>query len=151
MRYMFCVVLGAALGGCAAVLPKPEVEPEVIEDPKPAALPALAAIRPRARPEEGPAPSAEPEPVPEPAAAPGGPLGVTVASLGNPAEPGLWLKTPLVSARQPGTLRLGGASVAVMLIPLEGPPTAGSRMSLEAFQALGAPLTDLPEVTVSAG
>ena len=100
---------------------------------------AVAQVRPQARPDS-------------PAVAPArGDLGQTVASLGNPAEPGLWLRTPLVAQEQPGTVSLGGARVSVTLIPIEGPPTAGSRMSLEAFQALGAPLTDLPEVSVSAG
>ena len=39
-------------------------------------------------------------------------------------------------------------SVEVTLIPIEGPRTAGSRMSLAAMQALGAPLGDLVEVDV---
>lgn len=82
-----------------------------------------------------------------------GPLGRTVASLGDAAEPGLWLKTPLVTQEGPGrvTYPATGKSAVVMLIPIEGPLTAGSRLSLQAMQALGAPLTDLPEIEVSAG
>ena len=77
-------------------------------------------------------------------------LGSTVASLGYPAETGLWIKTPLVTREGPGRVRYpaNGKSVAVTLIPLDGPKTAGSRLSLSAMQALGAPLTDLPTVEV---
>jgi hypothetical protein len=73
-----------------------------------------------------------------------------VASLGNAGEPGLWLKTPLVSAQRQARVHFPktGQSVAVTLIPIEGPDTAGSRISLAAMQALGAPLTDLIELDV---
>lgn len=80
------------------------------------------------------------------------PLGTTVASLGDPADPGFWLKTPLVSTQRPGrvTYPAAGTSVAVTLIPIDGPPTGGSRLSLPAMRLLQAPLTGLPEVTVFA-
>lgn len=79
-----------------------------------------------------------------------GTLGRTVASLGNAAEPGLWLKTPLVSKEQAGRVYYAetNTTVDVTLIPIDGPSTAGSRISLQAMQALGAPLTGLPEVDV---
>lgn len=79
-----------------------------------------------------------------------GTLGRTVASLGNAAEPGLWLKTPLVTVEQPGRVyyEATNSTVDVTLIPIDGPSTAGSRLSLAAMQALGAPLTGLPEVDV---
>ncbi|APX11785.1 hypothetical protein [Tateyamaria omphalii] len=82
-----------------------------------------------------------------------GTLGRTVASLGNAAEPGLWLKTPLVSVEQPGRVYYDATNttVDVTLIPIDGPATAGSRLSLAAMQALGAPLTGLPEVDVFGG
>ncbi|WP_299549832.1 hypothetical protein [uncultured Tateyamaria sp.] len=82
-----------------------------------------------------------------------GTLGRTVASLGNAAEPGLWLKTPLVSVEQNGRVYYAetNKTVDVTLIPIDGPDTAGSRLSLEAMQALGAPLTGLPDVDVFAG
>jgi hypothetical protein len=41
-----------------------------------------------------------------------------------------------------------GESVEVDLIPIPGEVGAGSRMSLAAFQALGASITGLPEVEV---
>ncbi|MGZ2258337.1 hypothetical protein [Roseobacter sp. A03A-229] len=78
-------------------------------------------------------------------------LGQTVASLGSPAEPGFWLKTPLVSAEASGRVRdpRTGKSVAVTLIPIEGPPTAGSRLSLSAMRALEVSLADLVTVDVT--
>ncbi len=79
-------------------------------------------------------------------------LGQTVASLGDPAEPGLWIKTPL--ARAPGKGRVvypeNGKGVELDLIPLDGPASGGSRMSLAALRALDAPLTELPTVEVYA-
>ena len=81
----------------------------------------------------------------------GAALGTTVVSLGSATEPGLWLKTPLVDAEQPGrvTNPATGKSAAVTLIPLDGPATAGSRMSLPALRLIGASLTDLTTVEVS--
>jgi len=43
-----------------------------------------------------------------------------------------------------------GKSAQVDLIPIEGPDTAGSRLSLAAFRIIEAPLTGLPEVEVFA-
>ena len=82
-----------------------------------------------------------------------GPLGRTVASLGDATESGLWLKTPLVAVEGPGrvTYPATGRSTTVTLIPIDGAATAGSRLSLQAMLALGASLTDLPEIDVSAG
>ena len=81
-----------------------------------------------------------------------GNLGMTVASLGSPAQPGLWLETPLVQVQGPGQVRAAnGQTIAVTLIPIDGPASAGSRMSLQAMQALGLPLTELAEVTVIGG
>ena len=77
-------------------------------------------------------------------------LGKTIASLGDPAEPGIWMKTPLVSKRQQGRIEYAvtGKSVAIELIPLDGPKTAGSRVSLAALRLVEAPLTGLPELIV---
>lgn len=77
-------------------------------------------------------------------------LGTTIATLGAPSEPGLWLKTPLVDG--PGRGRVDyavtGQSVALDLVPLGGESGAGSQLSLSAFRAIGASLTDLPELQV---
>lgn len=79
-----------------------------------------------------------------------GRLGTTVASLGDASQGGLWIKTPLVTA--PGKGRIvdpaTGKSANVDLIPLGGPASGGSQVSLPALQALGASLTDLPTIEV---
>lgn len=80
------------------------------------------------------------------APATGAPLGQVVVSLGNPAEPGFWLRSSLVSAPRTGTVRLAsGASVQVDLLPPSG---SAAQLSLAAYRALGLGLTDLPQVTV---
>lgn len=78
-------------------------------------------------------------------------LGQTTASLGSAAEPGFWLKTPLVSKETSGqvTNPITGKSVAVALLPIEGPATAGSRISLAAMRILEVNLTDLVVLDVS--
>ncbi len=77
-------------------------------------------------------------------------LGMTIASLGAVSEPGIWLKTPLVT--EPGRGRVEyaekGTAVSVDLIPLGGEPGAGSRISLAAMRLIEADLTDLPELRV---
>lgn len=77
-------------------------------------------------------------------------LGVTITSLGAPSEPGFWLKTPLVNAPAKGRVVYAatGKSAQVDLIPIDGPKTAGSRMSLSAMRLIGAPFTGLPEIQV---
>ncbi|MAU53091.1 MAG: hypothetical protein CMN17_12135 [Roseovarius sp.] len=120
------------LGGCAVLTPPPAPAPE-------------------------PAPMSGPVTEPETAAAPQPARArlpaTTVASLGDVREAGLWMRTPLVSAPMRGTVSDPdtGRSVALDLIPIEGDPGAGSRLSLAAYQALGLPLTALPELRVSAG
>ncbi|APE43099.1 hypothetical protein BOO69_06485 [Sulfitobacter alexandrii] len=78
-------------------------------------------------------------------------LGTTVASLGDPTQPGLWLKTPLVGTESQGrvTNPATGKSSAVTLIPRGGEATGGSQMSLAALRLIGASLTDLTEVEVA--
>lgn len=77
-------------------------------------------------------------------------LGTTVASLGDPTQPGFWIKTPLVSQKGVGRLvnPATGKSAQVELIPLPGPATGGSQVSLPALQLLGVSLTDLPVLEV---
>ncbi|MDF1802796.1 hypothetical protein [Thalassovita sp.] len=77
-------------------------------------------------------------------------LGVTVASLGDPAKEGFWIETPLVTSSAKGHVSYAksGRTVKVDLIPIDGPATAGSRLSLSAMRLLDAPLAGLPEVKV---
>lgn len=79
-------------------------------------------------------------------------LGKTVASLGDPTQPGFWLKTPLVQSDGKGRVEYPatGKAVEVDLIAIDGPGTAGSQISLAAMRLLGAPLTGLPEFLVYA-
>jgi hypothetical protein len=75
-------------------------------------------------------------------------LGVTIASLGPPTEPGIWLKTPLVDAVTQGRVAYNGVSVNLELRPSGGDAGAGSQISLAAMRLIDAPLTSLPELTV---
>ncbi|MGR3758764.1 hypothetical protein ACUXV3_01320 [Roseobacteraceae bacterium NS-SX3] len=73
----------------------------------------------------------------------------TVAALGDPSVPGLWMETPLVGSEQRARVRgPSGAEVTLLLKPIPGEATAGSRLSIEAMRALGAPVTELVEVQV---
>ena len=72
-------------------------------------------------------------------------LGRVVVALGPPAEQGIWLSSPLVTAKAQGRITTAaGKSLAVELRP----GTGGALLSLAAFQALGLSLTELPQVTV---
>ncbi|MCX7559401.1 hypothetical protein OS190_07440 [Sulfitobacter sp. F26204] len=86
-----------------------------------------------------------------PAKAPNKALGKTIVTLGSPTEPGLWIKTPLTKVEAQGrvTNLANGKSSVVTMIPLEGPATAGSRMSLAALRLIEASLADLTEVSVA--
>lgn len=74
-------------------------------------------------------------------------IGQTIISLGNPTEPGFWLRGGPVKAASQGRVEtIGGQSVQVDLMPGEGP----AQLSLAAYRALGLNLTDLVEVRVYA-
>ncbi|MDO5632213.1 MAG: hypothetical protein Q4G22_10285 [Paracoccus sp. (in: a-proteobacteria)] len=77
-------------------------------------------------------------------------LGTTVASLGDATQPGFWIKTPLVKTQAVGRIvnPANGKSAKVDLIPLNGPASGGSQVSLPALQLLGISLTDLPVIEV---
>ncbi|MEX0284742.1 MAG: hypothetical protein AB3N23_09035 [Paracoccaceae bacterium] len=78
----------------------------------------------------------------------GGGSATTIASLGDPARQGAWMETPLVTAEQAGQVHYKDKGINVTLIPSGGPAGGGSRLSVEAMQALGLPLTELTEVKV---
>jgi hypothetical protein len=77
-------------------------------------------------------------------------LGMTIASLGSPTEPGIWLKTPLVTTLTAGRVMYQGKSINIELRPSGGAAGSGSQISLAAMRLLEAPLTGLPEMTVFA-
>ncbi|MQQ07583.1 hypothetical protein GFB49_03870 [Epibacterium sp. SM1979] len=77
-----------------------------------------------------------------------GTSGTTVAGLGDPGIPGLWLETSLVSQAGAGRVRAAnGSTVVLTLKPLQG--AGGSNLSIEAMRALGVPLTELVELSVT--
>lgn len=132
MRHILLLVLAGGLLAACGELEK--ITPAAA--PRPAPLPVTG---------ESDAERAD-EVAPQPDAA--GRLGTTIASLGDPARPGKWLETPLVDKEAKGRVVYAGTSVEVDLTPIPGAASAGSRMSLATFQALGASITDLPEVEV---
>ncbi|WP_168769384.1 D-galactarate dehydratase [Yoonia sediminilitoris] len=77
-------------------------------------------------------------------------LGTTIASLGPPTEPGIWLKTPLVTELKQGRVEYQGQSINLELRPSGGAAGSGSQISLAAMRLIGAPLTSLPELAVFA-
>ncbi|KQI72820.1 D-galactarate dehydratase [Loktanella sp. 5RATIMAR09] len=77
-------------------------------------------------------------------------LGRTIATLGSPAEAGIWLKTPLVTQLSAGRVDYQGKSINIELRPSGGAAGSGSQISLAAMRLIEAPLTSLPELTVFA-
>jgi hypothetical protein len=73
----------------------------------------------------------------------------TVASLGDPSIPGMWMETSLVRAEQVALLRSSnGKEIRVTLKPASGSSATSGRLSISAMRALGAPLTELVELEV---
>lgn len=77
-------------------------------------------------------------------------LGTTIASLGPPTEPGIWLKTPFVTVLTSGRAAYQGNAINIELRPSGGAVGSGSQISLAAMRLLNVPLTGLPELTVFA-
>lgn len=77
-------------------------------------------------------------------------LGTTIASLGNPADPGIWIETPLVSALAPGRAEVvaTGKSINIELRPSGRPPGSGSEISLPAMRLLDVAFTALEELVL---
>ncbi|RYH03600.1 D-galactarate dehydratase [Salipiger sp. IMCC34102] len=75
-------------------------------------------------------------------------LGTTLVTLGSPADPGIWLKTPLVSSLTPGRVTYRDNEANMELRPSGGAAGSGSEMSLPAMGLLEIPLTEIAEVTV---
>jgi len=77
-------------------------------------------------------------------------LGTTIATLGSPADPGIWIKTPLVTELAMGRAEYGanGKTVNLELRPSGGAAGSGSQISLPAMRLLDIPLTALAEVAL---
>ena len=167
MRWGFVqlLVVAVALAGCAGL---PRLGPNAPEGPPVAVTlnPGPEVMRPMPRPgaarrpppgartveafdtttaaERAAARAAAQAPAPAQAL-----LGQTLAALGSPAEPGLWLRTGLVDAPRPGRVEtLSGTARLVELRPSGRGADAGSEISLAALRALGQPLTALVELRV---
>ena len=147
----------AACGGDSALLPSRPADAQAGQAAVAAATsvaPTLTAPvpRPTARTADE-LNTTSPQQRAEAAAAPAGRqerLGTTVASLGDPTQPGFWIKTPLVSAAGKGRIvnPANGKSANVEMLPLPGPASGGSQVSLPALQLIGVSLTDLPRIEV---
>ncbi|SLN41080.1 D-galactarate dehydratase [Roseisalinus antarcticus] len=81
-------------------------------------------------------------------AATGSALGTTLATLGSPADPGIWLKTPLVSQTVMGRVEYQGNSINIELRPSGAEAGSGSQLSLSAMRLIDAPLTEIVELAV---
>ncbi|MGP9804198.1 hypothetical protein [Paracoccus sp. NSM] len=159
-RVMPSLILPALLAACApgTLTGRPDVAPAPAAAPTPEAVAAATAITraPAPRPAARATPAQLDTTTAEQRAAAARPaeraetrLGTTIASLGNPAEAGFWIRTPLVTERAMGRIvnPATGKSAQVELIPLTSGGT-GSQVSLSAMQLLGVALTDLPRLEV---
>jgi hypothetical protein len=116
----------------------PAIDPTMTAPPPPVGARTAEALD-TTTPEQRAAALAAPQPAGERE------LGRVAVSLGNPTEPGFWLRSSLVSAPVEGRVETAsGKSVQVDLRPGAG----AAQLSLAGFQALGLSLTDLPEVSV---
>lgn len=79
---------------------------------------------------------------------PGHRLGTTIATLGDPSLPGLWVRTPLVQEEGAGRIvdPVTGRSASVRMLPAAPGVGTGSQVSLGAMQMLGLGVTELPMV-----
>lgn len=155
------LALMLALSGCASLPFANPFAPAETVTTAPASVPQQAASPAALRPPPATARTAQAFDTTSPAqraaavaaavaAPPAARAALTTVSLGDPAAPGLWLETPLVSQATTArvTVPATGKAAALDLRPISGPVTAGSRMSLAAMRLLGLPLTALTEVAV---
>jgi hypothetical protein len=156
-KALLSLTLAPALAGCALFQPQAGGPRDPITGPSPAqpaveAMPAggVTALGGRAERAEALDTTSAAEKAEALAAAPSAgerQLGRVVVALGPPAETGLWLATALVDAPVEGRIETAaGQSLTLELRPASG----AALMSLAGYQALGLPLTSLPEVTVFA-
>jgi hypothetical protein len=142
-------LLSLLLSGCAA-LDIPFLKPAEVTSPPPAAESGPVPVRSEQTAATLDTTTSEQRKAAQKVVATGATLGTTIASLGSPTEPGFWLKTPLVAEESQGQVKdpATGKAVSVTLIPIDGPATAGSRISLAALRLLDVPLTSLIELDV---
>ena len=145
----FALMTCTVLMGCAdlGILSGPggPAQSGAAADLGPAQRPGPDTVRPKPRPSPG-ASAPTPKVVPETAQT--GELGRSVVSLGNPAERGFWVETPLVSTVRAGrVIRTDtGAELAVELRPVPG---GGARASLQTLMGLGLSPAALNELVIA--
>ena len=77
-------------------------------------------------------------------------LGTTLATLGSPADPGIWIETPLVTELVMGRAEVAatGKTVNLELRPSGAEEGSGSEISLPAMRLLEVPLTAIQELVL---
>ena len=144
------------LAGC--LLPPVQVAPDAATPVVEAVAPVVETLDPTPAPpnartveqfdtttaEDRAAAVAKPEPAGETK------FGTTIATLGSPADPGIWIKTPFVTEMVMGRAVYGanGRSVNLELRPSGGDAGSGSQISLPAMRLLDSPLTGLLELAI---
>ncbi len=156
MKRFILPLLPLLLSACATLWPEPDLTPpEGMLHPKPRSEAGLVAPPETATTAEAFDTSSAEQRAAALATAPAAEqsLGHSVATLGNPANPGFWLETPLVQVATPGRVVSveSGKSVALELRPLSAPVGSGSLISLAALRLLEVGLTGLHELDVFAG
>lgn len=161
MRHVI-LALGLTLGGCA------ELDALLQPDPGAAPVPVEEVSVETLDPTPPPAPPPEANTAEEfdttneedreaalatPAATGEVNLGTTLATLGDPADPGIWIETPLVDQLVMGRVEVvaTGKSINIELRPSGGEPGSGSAISLPAMGLLEIPLTAIEEVVIYSG
>lgn len=145
----FIVLSAVCLGGCVSLPFGKTVEPSTPEIINSFVPPPYEGVRPQMRPTVLGSDTAEVVKLGKVETPDSKTIGATVASLGDATQPGIWIKTPLVTAPQRGMIvTASGATVEADFIPLMASDTAGSQISIAAMLALGLSLTDLPVVTL---
>ena len=146
MILALCLVVGAA-SGCAVLERSVPASPAAPQAAAPVAAAPILGPGATAASLDTTSQAQKAEALAAPASASARELGQVAVSLGSPAEPGIWLRSALVTAPGKGrVVTAGGQSVAVDLLPGQG----AAQLSLAAYVALGLSLTDLPQVTVFA-
>ena len=155
MRYLVAVPL--LLAACAPLVPPPSATAPAVATSAPASVaPPVARPPASARTVEQFDTTTEEDraaAVATPVAATSAALGSTIATLGPPADPGIWIKTPLVTSTVMGRVEnpANGKTISLELRPSGGAAGSGSQLSLAAMRLLEIPLTALAEVEVFGG
>ncbi|NDV00129.1 D-galactarate dehydratase [Pseudoroseicyclus tamaricis] len=77
-------------------------------------------------------------------------LGTAIGSLGDAADPGIWIETGYVTELTWGRVEVAstGKTISLELRPSGGEPGAGAEVSLPAMRLLEVPFTELPELVI---